>query len=154
MDITTTNTQNDQQFYNDAVRAVIIKWAVIGGLFAVLLAWIVIGHVHARRRVRKGRPLLAYHRYLISSSAVPSPYAANSYTLQRVDDPNYYAPPPPAYDPKAPSPPSYQPSAEGDASSPVEELPKPTPSQLEQQTAKPSKKSFLPKSWKLGRNKD
>ena len=62
MDITTTNTQNDQQFYNDAVRAVIIKWAVIGGLFAVLLAWIVIGHVHARRRVRKGRPLLAYHR--------------------------------------------------------------------------------------------
>ena len=55
------NNQN-QQFYNDAVRAAIIKWAVIGGLFALLLTWVVIGHVHAKRRLRKGLPLLAYHR--------------------------------------------------------------------------------------------
>ena len=85
---------------------------------------------------------------------MPSPYAANSYTLQRIDDPNHYAPPPPAYDPKAASPPEYQPPAGGEAASPIEELSKPTLSQLEEQTVKPPKKSFLPKSWKLGRNKD
>ena len=56
------NDPNAQQIYNDAVKESIIRWAVFGGLFAALLAWIVIGHVHARIRVRRGRPLLAYHR--------------------------------------------------------------------------------------------
>lgn len=48
--------------YNDAERAIIIKWSVFCGIFFVIAVWIVIGITHGRRRVQKGLPLLFYHR--------------------------------------------------------------------------------------------
>lgn len=48
--------------YKDMERAILIKWSVLGGIFLFLVMWITIGHIHARRRLRKGLPLLFYHR--------------------------------------------------------------------------------------------
>ncbi|KAI6251009.1 hypothetical protein HI914_00313 [Erysiphe necator] len=95
----------------------IVRWSVFLGLFTLLTAYIVIGYFHAKRRMKKGLPLLAYHRWLVSreeraqfdpSYSNPSTYyyqyappgAQNGYGMQPM--------PPPVYDPNAPLPPSYQ----------------------------------------------
>ena len=38
------------------------KWSLFGALLVIILAWLIGGHLHAKRRLRKGRPLMAYHR--------------------------------------------------------------------------------------------
>ena len=48
--------------YDDVERAIIIKWSVFCGIFLVIALWIVIGIIHARRRLQRGQPLLFYHR--------------------------------------------------------------------------------------------
>jgi hypothetical protein len=40
----------------------IIKWAILGTLFALFMLWFIGGYIHARRRLKAGKPLLAYHR--------------------------------------------------------------------------------------------
>jgi len=43
----------------------IIKWSILLGIFAFFMLWFVGGYMHAKRRMRKGLPLLAYHRWLV-----------------------------------------------------------------------------------------
>ena len=50
--------QDDTGFRN----AVIIKYSIIAAIFFAFFAWFVGGYFHARRRIKKGLPPLAYHR--------------------------------------------------------------------------------------------
>lgn len=40
----------------------IIKWAILGSLFALFMLWFIGGYIHAKRRLKAGKPLLGYHR--------------------------------------------------------------------------------------------
>jgi len=40
----------------------IIKWAILGSLFAFFMLWFIGGYIHAKRRLKAGKPLLGYHR--------------------------------------------------------------------------------------------
>ncbi|KAF3001429.1 hypothetical protein E8E13_007826 [Curvularia kusanoi] len=44
----------------------IIKWAILGGLFLIFMLWFIGGFIHAKRRLKAGKPLLGYHRFLVS----------------------------------------------------------------------------------------
>ncbi|KAJ4355280.1 hypothetical protein N0V95_003035 [Ascochyta clinopodiicola] len=44
----------------------IIKWSILGSLFGLFMLWFIGGYIHAKRRMKKGKPLLAYHRFLVS----------------------------------------------------------------------------------------
>jgi len=68
--------QNDVFFEGDGTRRVlicdktcetayIIKWAVLLSLFGIFFLWLIIGYWHAKRRIAKGLPPLAYHRVRI-----------------------------------------------------------------------------------------
>ena len=51
-------------------KGLIIKWAILGSLFAFFMLWFIGGYIHAKRRLKAGKPLLAYHRvgpFLFSS---------------------------------------------------------------------------------------
>jgi len=39
-----------------------IKWAILAGIILLCLAFLVGGHIHARRRMEKGLPPLPYHK--------------------------------------------------------------------------------------------
>ncbi|KAH7076590.1 hypothetical protein BKA63DRAFT_285834 [Paraphoma chrysanthemicola] len=96
-------------WYTD--KGQIIKWALLGGLFFLFMAWFIGGYIHAKRRLKKGLPLLGYHRFLISYSErkrhgqVPqnhftfyehqNPYGPQQPYQQRPGGP--YAEPPPQY---------------------------------------------------------
>ncbi|KAJ9132982.1 hypothetical protein NKR23_g11064 [Pleurostoma richardsiae] len=96
---------------------VIVKWSVFLGLFTIIGLYLLIGYTHAKRRMRKGLPPLAYHRWLVSKAelarvdpryAYPQPagysnYRPDYYGMQ----PQPFAAPPPVYDPNAPRPPIY-----------------------------------------------
>jgi hypothetical protein len=43
-------------------KGLIIKWAILGSLFAFFMLWFIGGYIHAKRRLKAGKPLLAYHR--------------------------------------------------------------------------------------------
>ncbi|KAF2627966.1 hypothetical protein BU25DRAFT_340545, partial [Macroventuria anomochaeta] len=47
-------------------KGMIIKWAILGSLFAFFMLWFIGGYIHAKRRLKAGKPLLAYHRFLVS----------------------------------------------------------------------------------------
>ncbi|KAJ4382861.1 hypothetical protein N0V86_002086 [Didymella sp. IMI 355093] len=47
-------------------KGMIIKWAVLGSLFAFFMLWFIGGYMHAKRRLKAGKPLLGYHRFLVS----------------------------------------------------------------------------------------
>jgi hypothetical protein len=40
----------------------IIKWAILGSMFAFFMLWFIGGYIHAKRRLKAGKPLLGYHR--------------------------------------------------------------------------------------------
>ncbi|KAF2187853.1 hypothetical protein K469DRAFT_569101 [Zopfia rhizophila CBS 207.26] len=44
---------------------VIVKWSILAAIFLFFMAWFVGGYMHAKRRMRKGLPLMAYHRWLV-----------------------------------------------------------------------------------------
>lgn len=93
---------------------IIVKWSLFLGFLAILFAYLILGYMHAKRRIRRGLLPLAYHRWLVSRS-----------DLARVDPRygRYYQPdyraqadyssagmvplPPPVYDANAPRPPKY-----------------------------------------------
>ncbi|EMD94460.1 hypothetical protein COCC4DRAFT_177518 [Bipolaris maydis ATCC 48331] len=106
-------------------KGIIIKWIIFALFFIIFFGWFVGGRIHARRRLRKGLPLLSYHRFLISYSErqrhgqVPqnhftfyqtqNPYsvpnnAANPQYTQRQD--GAWAEPPPLYQ-NSDAPPQY-----------------------------------------------
>ena len=53
---------NDPNFVAKARTAFIVKWSILGGIFLIFTLWFVGGYFHAKRRIRKGLPPLAYHR--------------------------------------------------------------------------------------------
>ncbi|KAF1959155.1 hypothetical protein CC80DRAFT_322048 [Byssothecium circinans] len=53
-------------WYSEA--GVIVKWAVLAAFFFFFTAWFLGGYIHAKHRLKKGKPLLAYHRWLVSYS--------------------------------------------------------------------------------------
>lgn len=110
---------NDSFWYTD--KGIIIKWIILGVLFAIFFGWFVGGYIHAKRRLKKGLPLLGYHRFLISYSerkrhgqvpqnhftfyAQQQPYYTNGQPYQqRPGGP--YAEPPPMYN-GSDAPPQY-----------------------------------------------
>lgn len=113
---------NDDSFwYTD--KGIIIKWVILAVFFAVFFGWFVGGYIHAKKRLRAGKPLLGYHRFLVSyaerrryGQAGPPQnhftfYQTQNPYQQRQDGawtepppqymgndapPQYFAPPPPA----------------------------------------------------------
>ncbi|KAK5556857.1 hypothetical protein LTR46_005369 [Exophiala xenobiotica] len=71
--ITTTNNNDNNDNNNDfnngywwySSTAYAIKWAIIAAILVAFLVFFVAGYWHARRRMRKGLPPLAYHRWLV-----------------------------------------------------------------------------------------
>jgi len=53
---------------------IIIKWAILATLFFIFVAWFLGGYLHAKSRLRKGKPLLAYHRVRAILSWALQPY--------------------------------------------------------------------------------
>ncbi|KAF1840454.1 uncharacterized protein K460DRAFT_208773 [Cucurbitaria berberidis CBS 394.84] len=96
-------------------KGLIIKWIFLAVIF-LLFMYFIGGYIHAKNRMRKGLPLLAYHRFLVSGSdrrrygqgGVPQnhftfyqtqqqqqPYHPNAPYQQRQD--GAWAEPPPLY---------------------------------------------------------
>ncbi|KAF2203743.1 hypothetical protein GQ43DRAFT_410944 [Delitschia confertaspora ATCC 74209] len=46
-------------------KGIIVKWIILAVIFFAFMAWFVGGYIHAKSRMRKGLPLLSYHRWLI-----------------------------------------------------------------------------------------
>lgn len=46
-------------------KGMIIKWSILGGLFLFFMLWFFGGYIHAKRRLKAGKPLLKYHRFLV-----------------------------------------------------------------------------------------
>ncbi|KAJ4987414.1 ubiquitin-protein ligase Sel1 [Stagonosporopsis vannaccii] len=98
----------------------IIKWSILGAMFALFMAWFIGGYIHAKRRLKAGKPLLAYHRFLVSWQerkrygqtpqnhftfyATQNPYANRPPYTQRAD--GSWPEPPPTYN-GADAPPQY-----------------------------------------------
>ncbi|KAF2118265.1 hypothetical protein BDV96DRAFT_380911 [Lophiotrema nucula] len=53
----------DGFWYTD--KGIIIKWCILAAIFFIFFAWFVGGYLHAKRRMKKGLPLMAYHRWLV-----------------------------------------------------------------------------------------
>jgi len=112
----------------DSNNATIVKYSLLGVLLFVLLLWLIVGSVHARRRIESGREPLRYHRWLVPKSHRPIYWQQNSLAYyrrtggvsRRVDpsDPD----PPPEYD-AVDMPPIYQPPK----SKPIGEMAIPLP---------------------------
>jgi len=112
---------NDGQFGPDAgvswwwtPAGMALRYAIVALLFGSVLLFFLIGYIHARRRMRKGLPLLPYHRWMVRNRAY---YADERYVTYQQPGRAYvmenYAPPPPAYNPSDAPPPVYQPPEGG-----------------------------------------
>jgi len=94
-----------------------VRYAVICVIFAAILLYFLGGYWHARHRLSKGQPPLAYHRWMVNRTVryqQPQHQAAPYRPYQHGPDPyqegyvmHRYAPPPPAYHGDAP--PAYAP---------------------------------------------
>ncbi|KAL2050711.1 hypothetical protein ABVK25_008948 [Lepraria finkii] len=124
---------NDGQGYSNTATA--IKWAFVGAILLLFLLWFVGGYYHAQRRIIKGLPPLAYHRFLLPRRQrvlyMPRPQFGyypppntygESYPMQN------FAPPPPSYNyAEHIPPPIYQPPDNGTKVIPRQELAVPSP---------------------------
>ncbi|KAL5615448.1 hypothetical protein BROUX41_005493 [Berkeleyomyces rouxiae] len=89
----------------------IVKWSIFLGILTLISIYLLVGHIHARQRLKQGKLPLRYHRFMVSRAAMakidPS-YADPMPTYQP------YTQPPPAYyvvmQPMAPPPPTYHPA--------------------------------------------
>lgn len=52
-------------------KGMIIKWSILGGFFLFFMLWFFGGYIHAKRRLKAGKPLLKYHRVSPPRSATP-----------------------------------------------------------------------------------
>ncbi|TEA22525.1 hypothetical protein C8034_v009863 [Colletotrichum sidae] len=117
---------------------VIVKWSVFLGLTTFFAAFLIIGYIHGKRRLKRGLVPLGYHRWLFSRAQlarVDSRYAwpAASYNSYRPDYYNqhgggggggYYGMqgmPPPTYDPNSARPPMYAPPEGGSKVAPAQD---------------------------------
>ncbi|KAF0322021.1 hypothetical protein GQ607_010747 [Colletotrichum asianum] len=112
---------------------VIVKWSVFLGLTTLFAAFLIIGYMHGKRRLKKGLLPLGYHRWLFSRAQlarVDSRYAWPQATYNNYR-PEYYQQqqgyygmqgmPPPTYDPNAARPPMYAPPDGGSKVDPSQE---------------------------------
>jgi len=110
--------QNDVFFEGDGTRRVlicdktcetayIIKWAVLLSLFGIFFLWLIIGYWHAKRRIAKGLPPLAYHRWLAPRKNRPIQNSYAYYQPNGAYGMQPYPEPPPVY--SGDLPPTYQP---------------------------------------------
>ncbi|KAI0011950.1 hypothetical protein F4779DRAFT_615130 [Xylariaceae sp. FL0662B] len=93
-------------------EGVIIKWVLFLSFILLIGLYLVLGRVHAKRRLRKGMKPMAYHAWLLSRqerARVDPQYAwpQASYTNYNHNQagPDYYGMhnmPPPVYDPNRP----------------------------------------------------
>ncbi|KAI9842263.1 MAG: hypothetical protein M1838_003190 [Thelocarpon superellum] len=110
---------NDNYAWWDTTTAIIIKWAVLAAIFVLILLFLAGAYFHANRRLNKGLPPLAYHRWLVRGhrrtqlepqfASAPPPHDQFSFYQPQPGGYNMYPIPPPAYNPSHPSPPTYQP---------------------------------------------
>ncbi|KAF3762199.1 hypothetical protein M406DRAFT_341467 [Cryphonectria parasitica EP155] len=126
----------------------IIKWSVFLGLIVILAVYSTVGYMHAKRRIRKGLPPLAYHRWLISRAELARvdpryAYPQSSYTTYRPDYQGQYynmqpnmPPPPPMYDP-AGRPPIYDGPVGGTKTAPSQWTQGPTPRPADEEYGSP-----------------
>jgi hypothetical protein len=61
-------------------KGIIIKWVILALFFGVFLGWFVGGYIHAKRRLKKGLPLLSYHRVRSLPNSLPTIRLHDSYT--------------------------------------------------------------------------
>jgi len=115
---------------SDGERA---RWAFFGGIVALLILLVVIGHFLAKRRIRRGLPPSAWNRWLLSREqrAQFNPNYRNPVPdyVYRPEQYGMYAFPPPVYDPNSQPPPSYQPPNESSKVNPTQWMPEPSRSQ-------------------------
>ncbi|KAL2135625.1 hypothetical protein VTI74DRAFT_7575 [Chaetomium olivicolor] len=96
---------------------VIVKWSLFLGIIVLVGLYLLLGYLHAQRRIQKGLPPLAYHRFLVSRATLAQVdpryrYSQPANIRPYNPDTQYldmYAMPPPVYDPNAPRPPAYEP---------------------------------------------
>ncbi|KAL1835290.1 hypothetical protein VTK73DRAFT_5824 [Phialemonium thermophilum] len=95
---------------------IIVKWSLFLGLITLFCLYLFLGYMHAKSRIRKGLPPLAYHRWLVSRAelarvdpryAYPQPAGYSTYRPYPEQYGMYAMPPPPVYDPNEPRPPMY-----------------------------------------------
>jgi len=106
-----SNSNNGWWWYSGT--AVAIKWSIIGAILVLFLVFFLGAYYHAQRRMKKGLPPLAYHRWLLprQQRARFEPHLAeqNYYQPQQRYQLNQYHPPPPAYNPDEAPLPKYAP---------------------------------------------
>ena len=89
-------------------------------IFVAIISALLISYSHAKRRIRRGQPPLAYHRWMVNRTPPPQrnrfddPYGYARYNGNNNGNPDAYpmrgwAPPPPAYTNQEAPPPVYQP---------------------------------------------
>ncbi|OIW24002.1 hypothetical protein CONLIGDRAFT_564448, partial [Coniochaeta ligniaria NRRL 30616] len=109
---------------------IIVKWCLFLGLVLLFSSYMLIGYMHAKKRIARGLPPLAYHRWLVSRGqlarvdpryAYPAPAGFATYRPPQ-NEYGMYSMPPPVYDPNAPRPPMYYgpPAAEQDVGTKVD----------------------------------
>lgn len=95
----------------------IIRWAIFGTIVALALLYLVFAYIHAQRRMKKGLPPLAYHRWLVTRRQRAQYDSAYHIPMPTYNRPNeyygHYAAPPPVYDNNYQAPPTYQPPESG-----------------------------------------
>ncbi|ETI25900.1 hypothetical protein G647_02677 [Cladophialophora carrionii CBS 160.54] len=52
--------------YEYSHTAYAVKWAIIAGIFLIFSLYFIGGYLHAQRRMKRGLPPLAYHRWLVT----------------------------------------------------------------------------------------
>lgn len=67
---------------------IIIKWIILASFFIIFFGWFVIGHIHAKQRLKKGLPLLAYHRVCLPPFPIINhPHSTSSNTTHSSSSP-------------------------------------------------------------------
>ncbi|KAF4629613.1 hypothetical protein G7Y89_g8531 [Cudoniella acicularis] len=119
----TVVTSNGQTFVVDDGRVSfwwtrtgqIVRWSIFFGILFLFLAYMILGHWHAKRRINKGLKPLGYHRWLLNREQRarydPAYQNPSVYYNQYSEGGQYgmHPMPPPMYDPNAQMPPTYQP---------------------------------------------
>lgn len=89
---------------------IIVKWSIFLAIVVGFMLWLVLGYMHAKRRINKGLKPLAYHRCLVGRAELARvdpayAYPQATYTNYPPPGAGYYGMqpmPPPVYDPNRP----------------------------------------------------
>ncbi|KAK0656604.1 hypothetical protein B0T16DRAFT_41632 [Cercophora newfieldiana] len=97
-------------------NGVIVKWSLFLGFITFIGLYLLLGYLHAQKRIKKGLRPLAYHRFLVTRRQMATIDPAYQYPQAEAPRPYFYnqqyfgmqnMPPPPVYDPTAARPPNY-----------------------------------------------